>query len=152
MYTLNVWNLLQTCKNWEKKLITATAQNRIHIPSICFLCSFTSRMANVCRCKDHTSHLHFNTLHQLVKQNINPPQAMGAREPSPQEFGWTGQHRWDWRSHWEQLPASPAACRAILVGCTWGCVLGRQALHVLLLRPHISVKEYALELFHFHCL
>lgn len=79
--------MLQTCKNWEKKLITATMHKITHIPSICALCSFKSRMANVCKYKVHTSHLHFNTLHQLVKQNINPPQAMGACEPSPQEFG-----------------------------------------------------------------
>lgn len=79
--------MFQTCKNWEKKLITATKQNRTHIPLICSLCSSRSRMENVCKYKDHTSHLRFNTLHQLVKQNINPPQAMGACEPSPQEFG-----------------------------------------------------------------
>lgn len=57
MYILNVLIMLQilmqTCKNWEKKLVTATMQNRTHIPLICSLCSFKSRMAKVCKHTDH---------------------------------------------------------------------------------------------------
>lgn len=45
--------LIQTCKNWEKKLITATMQNRTHIPLIWSLCSFKSRMEKVCKHTDH---------------------------------------------------------------------------------------------------
>lgn len=76
MYTVNVLIMLQTCKNWEKKLVTATMQKRTHIPLICSLCSFKSRMAKVCKYKDHESHLHVNKIHQ----NINPSQAMGLCE------------------------------------------------------------------------
>lgn len=39
----------QTCTNCEKKLMTATMQNRTQIPLICSLCVFTSLMAKVCK-------------------------------------------------------------------------------------------------------
>lgn len=73
--------LMQTCKNWKRKLATATMQNRTHIPLICSLCLFKSRMANVCKYKDHLSHVLFNKQYQLVKQNITSNWSMQTLTP-----------------------------------------------------------------------
>lgn len=40
---------MQTCTNCEKKLMTATMQNKTQIPLISFLCVSTSLMAKVCK-------------------------------------------------------------------------------------------------------
>lgn len=50
---------VQTCKYCEKTLITATMQNRTHIPLICSLCSWMSAKANVCA---HKKNIFFHDL------------------------------------------------------------------------------------------
>lgn len=127
---------MQTCKNWEKKLIPATMQNRTHIPLICSLCSFKSWMEKVCKHKETA----------LEQKSIINNEIMWNNQHSPQESGWTGWHKWGWRSHWLQLPASPSPCRATLVGCIWGFVWLEQALHVLPDHPQSPVKACASEL------
>lgn len=76
---------MQTCKNCEKKLITATMQNRTHVPLICSLCSVTSRMAKVCKHKDLTGDWLINKL-KLISKVENKSIMIVGSSPYPENL------------------------------------------------------------------
>lgn len=66
-----------TCMNCEKKLMTATMQNKTQIPLICSLCSFTSLMAKVC---EHT------WFSGEAAQKCRQPIGVKLRRPHPEDL------------------------------------------------------------------